>query len=72
MTFYTVRLKYDVTHSDQKFYKDESYPLIAWKRPRNAYEVPAKRLLIARKRPLGARDRVNFQRISGQNGCHGI
>ena len=32
----TVRLKYDDTHSDQKFSESELYPLIAWKRLRNA------------------------------------
>ena len=34
--FFTVRLKYEDTHSDQKLSENELYPLIAWERPRNA------------------------------------
>ena len=50
----TVRLKYDDTHSDQKFSESELSPLITWKRPLNAHETPTKRLLIAWKRPFSA------------------
>ena len=50
----TVRLKYDDTHYDQKFFEILLYPLIAWKRLRTEG------------------GRVNFQRISSQNGCHHV
>ena len=32
-----MRLKYNDTHFDQKFPERELYPLIAWKRKRNAH-----------------------------------
>ena len=34
------------------------FPLIAWKRPHTAHEMPTKRLLIAWKRPLSAWKRL--------------
>ena len=77
----TVRLKYDDTHSDQKFSENGVWPLIVWKRPRDAYETPTKRLRKASslrgnapsvrgnayETPKHWGGRVNFQRISGQN-----
>ena len=53
-----MRLKYEDTHSDQKFSESELYPLIAWKRPRFALATPTKRLLVAWKRPLVAWKRL--------------
>ena len=69
------RLKYDDTHSDQKFSESELYPLITWKHPRNASSLRGKAPSVggnAYETPTQWGGTVNFQRISGQNGCHHV
>ena len=71
--FTSVRLKYDGTHSDQKFSENELYRPIVWKCPRNAYGTPphcVEAPFQCMKTPTYRGGWVNFQRISGQNGCH--
>ena len=46
-----MRLKYDDTHSDQKFSENGVWPLIVWKRPRDVHLTPTKRLRNAYERP---------------------
>ena len=64
-----MRLKYDDTHSGQKLSEKSTvspHVETPTKRLRNAYETPPHCM----ETPTQLRGGVNFQRNSGQNGCH--
>ena len=46
------------------------FPLIAWKRPHTAHEMPTKRLLIAWKRPLSAWKRLRNAHTVRESSSH--
>ena len=69
-----MRLKYDDTHSDQEFSKNDTVthycvetPILG---PLNAYEMPTKRLLIAWKRPLSAWKGLRYAHTVRESSSH--